>query len=194
MRVRDRVRAFVVFALGLAVLATLPGCTRSDRVAEARANCAVELLGFSVERPLGAPAVPPPTPGAGEGGAAAATEAGATAPVNSLPGAPESEARLFVADAERSTVRLRVKVKRSGAQFALPGLTVEAVLQDGETGNETEVYRAWLALSASWPGNEQVVEAELPGVPYREGDTFEVTLRAQVPPVERSLYREFAQR
>jgi hypothetical protein len=105
--------------------------------------------------------------GAGGGGSAAGTpdENGG-----------EAEARLFVADAATSTVRLKVKVRRVDAKFGLPGITVEAVLQDGETGDEKETYRVWLALGGPWSGGEQVVESKLP-VPYREGDTGSTSAR-----------------
>lgn len=180
--------ALAATLLGVLAL-TLPGCSPSDQLAEARAGHAVELLGFSVEKA----AVAPQGSRAGEASADSAGNGGASAETSEGSGT-EVEARLLVADAERSTVRLRVKVRRTDAKFLLPGITVEAVLQDGETGDEKEAYRVWLPLGGPWPDGERVVDAELAGVPYREGDTFDVTLRPQVPKVERSLYREFAGR
>jgi hypothetical protein len=189
MSARHRIPVPVALVAGAILCLALSACPATDRVAEARASHAVELLGFSVERVPGGPQTSPVdaarAAGAGGGGSAAGTpdENGG-----------EAEARLFVADAATSTVRLKVKVRRVDAKFGLPGITVEAVLQDGETGDEKETYRVWLALGGPWSGGEQVVESKLPGVPYREGDTFDLTLRAQVPKVEQPLYREFAGR
>jgi hypothetical protein len=91
---------------------------------------------------------------------------------------------------ESSDVLLDIVVQHDSRE-KLPGITLEVGLVDPEK-REKEHYRIWVDTSQIERGPGAQVTYLLEGVPYQEGDAFFVEVRAEVPPAERGLYREFA--
>jgi hypothetical protein len=165
------------------VLLGCAGQSPGDEVAERRARYTATLNGFLVrQEPL-----PAALPVAGEAPSAAG-EAGITA------GAAETEDEaleaLVAAPPESSDVLLDIVVQHDSRE-KLAGITLEVGLVDAGK-REKEHYRIWVDTSQIERGPGTQVSYLLEDVPYEEGDGFFVEVRADVPPPERGLYREFA--
>jgi hypothetical protein len=105
------------------------------------------------------------------------------------------------APALRQDVRLDAVLSHDGKiEETLPGLTLDIVQlgageesgKEGAPDREKRRWRVWTGAAKVAGGGSAPVEVELPGVDYQPGDRFRVEVRRQVPPAERSEYRELA--
>jgi len=164
------------------------GCRPDDpasRVGAQRRQFSASLQGFQVLSSSPAPAMPSPAPTASP---ARKVGHGAAAPSATPSPSLEDAVGLVAPPAVTSDVELALVV-RNGSPVSLPGLTLEVGLLAGD--EERQHYRIWVDTSQIAPGATGEIRSLLREVPYVAGERFAVEVRDEVPPAERSLYREF---
>ena len=189
-------------ALILAMIATgLVACeqpTHEERVAELRGRYDAELNGFAVREVPAVVDVETVTPGEGEGAPAAdeaaeevmEEDAGVVDVAGEEGEAGEGEEMAEEVPMQKDVI-LDIVVRHDAPEM-LPGLTLDVSHADAQEV-EKEHYRIWVDTATLAKGESLQVNETLEDVDFQEGDRFFVEVRRDVPPAERSEYREYAQ-
>lgn len=175
-------------------IAACGGGDPDERVAAARAQYSVSLESFVAEKagPAGEPASEA-VPGDQSSTSAEAAATATAAEAANAAEAAEGEGAETPADEpgpKTADVLLHLLVQFSGEE-PLPGITVE-VTQTDRSGGAKPPTRHWVETGGITGDEVKQVDLQLESIAYEDGDAFSVTLRQNIPAVDREQYREFA--